>query len=117
MVNRLLSELEPKLVWSIFEEITKIPRPSKKEEKIRKWVHDWAKEHNIKSVKEDHTGNILLAIEASPEHKSYPTLILQAHMDMVCQKDPNVKIDFENDPIDVVVEKEIVKANGTSLGA
>jgi dipeptidase D len=117
MSDKLLTHLEPKLVWSIFEDITKVPRPSKKEEKIRKWVKNWAKENNIKTIKEDNAGNILLAIDASPECKKYPILVLQAHMDMVCQKEADVEIDFDNDPIEVILEGDIVRANGTSLGA
>ncbi|NHK30168.1 MAG: aminoacyl-histidine dipeptidase [Asgard group archaeon] len=117
MSQKLLSHLEPKIVWSIFEDITKVPRPSKKEEKIRKWIKNWAKENEIKTIKEDKVGNILLAIDASPECKKYPTLILQAHMDMVCQKELDVDIDFDNDPIEIILEDDIVKANRTSLGA
>lgn len=117
MSKQILNDLDPKLVWSIFEKITKVPRPSKKEEKIRKWVKNWAEENGIESIKEDKVGNILLSVDPSPECKKYPTLILQAHMDMVCQKDSNIEIDFDNEPINVIIKDDIVKANGTSLGA
>jgi dipeptidase D len=117
MSEKILANLEPKLVWLIFEEITQVPRPSKKEEKIRAWVKQWAKDHNIKIIKEDDVGNILLAVDASPGCKDYPTLIIQAHMDMVCQKEPDYEIDFDNDPIKVMIKDDKVIAEGTSLGA
>ncbi|MHA1586658.1 MAG: beta-Ala-His dipeptidase [Candidatus Heimdallarchaeota archaeon] len=116
MSDRTLEQLEPNLVWQIFKEITKVPRPSKKETKIRKWVKDWASENNIK-IKEDKTGNLLLSKDAAPGCKKFPTLILQAHLDMVCQKQPNVVIDFEKDPINAIVDGDNVRADGTSLGA
>ncbi|MHA1532741.1 MAG: hypothetical protein ACTSR6_12170 [Candidatus Heimdallarchaeota archaeon] len=116
MSDRTLEQLEPNLVWQIFKEFTKVPRPSKKETKIRKWVKDWASENNIK-IKEDKTGNLLLSKDAAPGCKKFPTLILQAHLDMVCQKQPNVVIDFEKDPINAIVDGDNVRADGTSLGA
>jgi len=116
MEKRVLDELEPKIVWDIFEDITRVPRPSKKEEKIRQWVKDWAKKHNI-SFKEDDTGNILLTKKATLGCEDYPTLVLQAHMDMVCQKNPDVEIDFENDPLTIKVVNDYVTAEGTTLGA
>jgi len=116
MSDRTLEQLEPNLVWQIFKEITKIPRQSKKEEKIRKWVKNWASKNNIK-IKEDKTGNLLLSKDAAPGCKSFPTLILQAHLDMVYQKHLHVDIDFENDPINAIIEGDIVRADGTTLGA
>ncbi|MGC9778666.1 MAG: beta-Ala-His dipeptidase [Candidatus Heimdallarchaeota archaeon] len=117
MSEKVLANLEPKIVWEIFEEITKVPRPSKKEEKIRKWVKEWAKKYNITVKKEDDVGNILLYKEASADCEDYPTLIFQAHLDMVCQKLPDIEIDFDNDPINVMIEGSNVKAKGTTLGA
>lgn len=116
MSDRTLDDLEPNLVWQIFKEITKVPRPSKKEGKIRKWVINWASKNNIK-VKEDKTGNLLLSKDAAPGCKKFPILILQAHLDMVCQKQSHIEIDFENDPINAFVEGDTVRAEGTSLGA
>jgi dipeptidase D len=115
--NISLSHLEPKIIWSIFEKITRVPRPSKKEEKIREWVKNWAKEHNVTVQKEDEVGNLLLRKEATPGWENCPTLVLQAHLDMVCQKTPEVDIDFENDPIPVIIDDGKVTAEGTTLGA
>jgi len=116
MEKRILSGLEPKIVWNIFEDITKVPRPSKKEEKIRKWIKDWAKKYNI-SFKEDTIGNIILIKKAMPGCEDYPVLVLQAHMDMVCQKTPETEIDFENDPLKIRIVDDYVTARGTTLGA
>jgi dipeptidase D len=110
----VLQDLEPHSVWTIFEEITSVPRPSKKEQKIRQWITQWAQKNNL-TYKEDNVGNILLWKEGTDV--SNPTLILQAHMDMVCQKDPHVEIDFETDPIPVKIADDYVTAEGTSLGA
>ncbi|MHA1461523.1 MAG: beta-Ala-His dipeptidase [Candidatus Heimdallarchaeota archaeon] len=117
MSNNILSDLEPKLVWKIFEEITTIPRPSKKEEKIRSWVKKWAKENDVTIKNEDEVGNLLLRKEATKGCEKFPTLVMQAHLDMVCQKNAGVEIDFENDPLTIVVKDNIVSAAGTSLGA
>lgn len=114
-MKRVLQDLKPHIVWNIFEEITTIPRPSKKEQKIIKWVKEWANQNNI-SCEEDDMGNILLRKEAA-NSDAYPTLILQAHMDMVCQKNPDLEIDFENDPIPIQKDDEYVTSEGTSLGA
>jgi len=117
MVNGKLSDLEPKIVWEIFEEITQVPRQSKKEEKIRAWAKDWAKKNNVELKNEDKTGNLLLAVGATKGCEKYPTLIIQAHLDMVCQKLADYEIDFENDPIITEIEDNIVTAKGTTLGA
>ena len=116
MVNKVLSELEPKIVWGLFEEITKIPRCSRKEEKIQKWIKKWAEENGV-SFKQDGVGNILLTREAAPGCEDFPTLILQGHQDMVCEKTAESPHDFDTDPIPVKVERDIATAEGTTLGA
>ena len=79
-----ISELNPTRVFSIFEEITKIPRPSKKEEKIRQHILDFASKHGIEA-KTDAIGNVELIKPATPGHEDAPVVILQGHMDMVCE--------------------------------
>ncbi len=116
MSGNLLANLEPQIVWSIFEEITKIPRPSKKEEKIRSWTKKWAKKNKI-AVKEDTIGNLLLSKKASSGKEKYLTLVFQGHLDMVCQKSTDSKADCEKDPLIVQTDGETVTAEGTSLGA
>ncbi len=116
MERSILDRLEPRIVWTIFEDITKVPRPSKKEGKICQWMENRAEENGI-SFNEDDVGNILLRKEATPGYEDYPTLVLQAHMDMVCEKTVDTEIDFECDPLKLAVENGYVTAQGTSLGA
>lgn len=116
MGDGVLSKLKPEIVWNIFEEITKVPRPSGKEEKIRSWVKSWANKHGI-PAHEDNAGNIHLIADASSGFENYPALVLQAHMDMVCHKRSELEFDFEKDSIRVKIEGEYVKAEGTTLGS
>ena len=111
-----IKNLAPELVWNIFDQITKVPRPSKKEEKIRQWLVDFAKQHNIE-YHLDATGNILMRKPATPGYEDHQTIVMQGHIDMVCEKNSGVDHDFENDPIETIIEGDWVKANGTTLGA
>lgn len=109
-----IKDLKPTLVWEIFDEITKIPRPSKKEEKIRRYLLDFAAKHNL-AAKTDPIGNVVMSRPATPGHEDAPTIILQGHMDMVCES--NHPFDFENNPITTIIDGDWVKADGTTLGA
>ena len=111
-----IKNLAPELVWNIFDQITKVPRPSKKEEKIRQWLVDFAKQHNIECHL-DATGNVLMRKPATPGYEDHQTIVMQGHIDMVCEKNSGVNHDFENDPIETIIEGDWVKANGTTLGA
>lgn len=111
-----IKNLAPELVWNIFDQITKVPRPSKKEEKIRQWLVDFAKQHNIECHL-DATGNILMRKPATPGYEDHQTIVMQGHIDMVCEKNSGVDHDFENDPIETIIDGDWVKANGTTLGA
>lgn len=110
-----LKDLKPTLIWSIFDEITKVPRPSKKEEKIRLWLLDFAAKHNLE-VKTDEIGNVVMRKPATAGHENAPTVILQAHMDMVCESNDK-SFDFDNTPITTVIDGDWVRTNGTTLGA
>ena len=110
-----VKELEPKRVFEIFDQITKVPRPSKKEEKIRQYLLDFAKSHNLEA-KTDKVGNVVIKAPATPGHENAPTVILQGHMDMVCESNDK-SFDFENQPIQTIVDGEWVRAEGTTLGA
>lgn len=112
----MLENLEPKVVWNYFEEICKIPRPSKKEEKIIKYLLDFGKKQNLE-VKKDKIGNILITKTATPGCENRGTVVLQSHIDMVCEKNADIVHDFENDPIKPKIEDEWIKAEGTTLGA
>jgi dipeptidase D len=111
-----VKNLAPEIVWSIFDAITQIPRPSKKEGKIRAWLVDFAKQHQLE-CHVDETGNILMRKPATPGYESHPAIVMQGHIDMVCEKNSDVEHDFDNDPIDTYIDGEWVKAHGTTLGA
>lgn len=108
--------LEPHLVWEQFDAITRVPRPSKKEGRIIDFLVDFAKTHNIE-YKKDAIGNVVMRKPATPGCEQRPAVILQSHMDMVCEKNSDVEFDFDNDPIRVRIDGEWVKAEGTTLGA
>lgn len=99
-----------------FTEITKIPRCSKHEEKIRAWLLDWAKQNKFET-KTDKVGNVVIKVPASPGYENAPITVLQGHMDMVCEKTPESKHDFTKDPIKLVFDGDWLKADGTTLGA
>lgn len=111
-----LSNLKPELVWKYFENITKVPRPSKKEEKIIQFLFDFAVKHQLE-VKSDDAGNILIKKPAYKGYENHKTVVLQSHLDMVCEKNKGVEIDFDNDPIQPYIDGNWVKAKGTTLGA
>jgi len=112
----VIKNLEPKLVWKHFDEIRKIPRCSKHEEKIRAYILDFAKKQNLK-FKTDKTGNVVITKPASKGMEKKTTVILQGHMDMVCEKNSDVKHDFSKDPIKLKLEGDVLTADGTTLGA
>lgn len=103
-------------VIELFEQLSRIPRPSKKEEKIREWVLDYAQKAGYESLT-DSAGNVLLRVPASPGCEAGETVILQGHMDMVGEKRPTSSHDFENDPLELVYEGEWLTAKDTTLGA
>ena len=111
-----LSQLDPKPVWSYFSEILQIPRPSKKEEKIIQYLLDFASKNNLDATM-DEVGNVLVSKPATPGMEGLPAVVLQTHVDMVCEKNADREFDFENDPIEAIVGEEWVTANGTTLGA
>ena len=102
-------------VFDIFAEICKVPRPSKHEEKISRWLQSFAAEHGIECVA-DEAMNVIMRVPATPGYEEHEGVILQAHMDMVAEKDGNVQHDFLTDPIETWVEGEWLKAKGTTLG-
>ena len=111
-----VKDLKPELIWKCFDEVTKVPRPSCHEEQIREFLIGFAKKHGV-AVKTDECGNVLMHRDATPGLEGAPTVILQAHMDMVAEKNSGVKHDFMKDPIDTYVDGDWVKARGTTLGA
>lgn len=102
------------LKW--FSEISKIPRCSKKEERISQWLVEWA-EANHFQYKRDKVKNIVIRVPATQGYEKAPIVVIQGHMDMVCEKIPESKHDFSKDPIELVYDGEWLTANGTTLGA
>ncbi|MCI0471232.1 MAG: M20/M25/M40 family metallo-hydrolase, partial [Candidatus Aminicenantes bacterium] len=102
------------LKW--FTEISKIPRCSKNEEKIAQWLVDWAKQHNF-AVKTDKVRNLVIKIPATAGFEKSTGVVIQGHMDMVCEKTPDSNHDFTRDPIKLVFDGDWLKADKTTLGA
>lgn len=111
-----MAKLEPKIVFDQFAQINKIPRPSKHEEKMIEYLKDFGKSHNLETVV-DETGNVLIKKPATKGYEDRPTVVLQSHMDMVCDKLVDVDFDFYNDPIQTYVDGDWLRAKGTTLGA
>ena len=111
-----IKDLKPALIWQCFDEITKVPRPSCHEEQIRTFLLDFAKKHGVEAVT-DACGNVVMRKPATKGHENAPTVVLQSHMDMVCEKNSGVEHDFMKDPIQTYIDGDWVKAKGTTLGA
>lgn len=110
------NDLKPQCVFEQFAKVNKIPRPSKHEEKMIEFLKDFGNELKLETVI-DKTGNVIIRKPASKGYENRKTLILQSHMDMVCDKLVDKEIDFTTDPIETYVEGEWLKADGTTLGA
>ena len=108
--------LEPAVVWRNFEAITKVPRPSGHEEKLAAYLAGWAEERGF-AWEKDEVGNLVIRVPATPGKEGVPTVVLQGHLDMVCEKNNDVEFDFMNEAIRVVRDGDWLKADGTTLGA
>ena len=111
-----LSRLEPALVWRRFAELTAIPRPPKEEAAARAYVLEWAKRRGFESAV-DSEGNVVVRVPATPGREAAATVVLQAHLDMVCERDPGSEYDPRAGRIRIVVEDDWVVAPETTLGA
>ncbi len=108
--------IEPKVVFKIFEEISRIPRASGHEERISNWLVDFADKYGLEHI-QDQKGNVLIRKPGSPGKENHPAVILQSHMDMVCEKIPDSQHDFQRDPIRITVNGDKILAQETTLGA
>jgi len=111
-----IRNLEPKQLWNYFHDLTQIPRPSKKEQKIVEYMKEFGKKHNLETVV-DAVGNVIMRKPATKGMENRKGVIFQTHLDMVPQKNSDKKHDFEKDPIETVIDGEWVRANGTTLGS
>lgn len=117
-----VEDLKPQGVWHYFAGLAATPRPSKKEQRVRAHVRQLAESAGF-AFREDNVGNIVIEVPASPGCAQAPIVVLQAHLDMVCEKNADSNHDFDQDPIRLIIENEestgklIVRADGTTLGA
>ena len=115
-MNEHILELNPSTVWAYFKEILEIPRPSKKEEKIIAYLLEFGRKHNLETI-QDEVENVLIRKPATPGMENRKSVVLQSHIDMVCEKNSDKVHDFENDPITTYIKDGWVYADGTTLGA
>lgn len=115
-MNTELSNLQPANVWRFFYEIMQIPRPSKHEERISAYLQEFGRLRGLETFS-DELGNVLIRKPASKGFEQSPRICLQAHMDMVCEKNGDRAFDFMTDPIEPVLDGDWLTANGTTLGA
>ena len=115
-MSTTIRELEPKEVWNRFADINAVPRPSKKEQKITAFMVDFGKKLGLETTS-DAYGNVIIRKPATAglEHKK--PIILQSHLDMVCQKNNDTVFDFDNQGIETYIDGDWVRAKGTTLGA
>jgi len=112
---RVLENLQPERVFYHFEEIAKIPHGSGNTKQISDYLVAFAKEHNLEHY-QDEINNVIIIKEATEGYENADAVIIQGHMDMVCEKESDCDIDFEKDGLDLYVEDGFVKARGTTLG-
>ncbi len=115
-MDKVFEGLKPELLWKHFDEIRKIPRCSGNEDKIREYIINFAKEKGLE-YEVDEVGNIVVRKPATPGKENSPGVILQGHIDMVCEKNSDVEFDFGKEPIKIKREGEWITADGTTLGA
>ena len=115
-MTRVLQNLKPERLWYHFEEMSKIPRCSKHEEKVMQYLIDYAKEQGLE-WKMDDAGNLMVVKPADPGMEDKPTILIQGHVDMVCEKNKGTEHDFMKDPIKLMIDGDWVTADGTTLGA
>lgn len=108
--------LQPSAVFDCFARVCQVPRPSKKEEKMVAFLRQFGEDLGLPTFV-DEAGNVLIRKSATPGMEDLPVVILQSHMDMVCEKEAGLDFDFETQPIDTYVDGEWLKAHGTTLGA
>jgi len=115
MSNEIRS-LEPKALWNNFANLNEIPRPSKKEERVRQFMVDFGENLGLKTIV-DPVGNVIIKKPASKGMENRKTIVMQSHLDMVCQKNSDTDFDFDTQGIKMFVDGDWVKAKGTTLGA
>ena len=108
--------LEPQNIWKNFSALNAVPRPSKKEAKVIAFIQEFGKNLGLETTK-DAVGNVIIRKPATPGMENRKTIVMQSHLDMVCQKNNDLNFDFETQGIDMFVDGDWVRAKGTTLGA
>lgn len=116
MNNNTIKKLKPESIWNHFADLNSVPRPSKKEEKVIKFIKDFGASLHLETI-EDICGNVVIKKPATPGYENRKKVVLQSHLDMVCQKNNDVDFDFETQGIQMIYEGDWVHALGTTLGA
>ena len=115
-MTNVLKDLNPSLVFKYFEQISQIPRGSGNEKEISEFLVNFAKELNLEVIQDEHL-NVIIRKPATAGYENCPGVILQGHMDMVCEKNKDIDHDFEKDPIKLRIVDDMIYASGTTLGA
>ena len=110
----MIKNLDPQIVWENFYALTQIPRPSKHEELAVEYMYNWGKEHGLETIK-DEVGNIIIRKPATPGCENMKGVILQGHIDMVCQCEPGLNKDMSKEGLDIAVDGDTIYAKGTTL--
>ena len=108
--------LEPKALWNKFADLNAVPRPSKKEERVIKFMKDFGAKLGLETI-EDEVGNVIIKKPATAGMEDRVTIVMQSHLDMVHQKNGDIVFDFDTQGIEMYVDGDWVKAKGTTLGA
>ena len=115
MEKNVLSGLEPKGVFTFFEQLCRIPHGSGNTAAASAWAAEFARSRGLR-LRQDAVGNVIIWKDASPGYEDHPAVMLQGHLDMVCVKDSGVSHDFLKDPLDLYVDGDWIKARGSTLG-
>lgn len=111
-----ITQLEPQVIWNNFSALNAVPRPSKKEEKVIAFIKNFGESLGLETTV-DETGNVIIKKPATPGMENRKAIVMQSHLDMVCQKNNDIQFDFETQGIQMETDGEWVKAKGTTLGA
>jgi dipeptidase D len=111
-----LSNIEPQIIWKNFSKLNAVPRPSKKEERVIAFIKEFGENLGLETTV-DEVGNVIIKKPATPGMENRKSVVLQSHLDMVCQKNSDVNFDFDTEGIKMEVDGDWVKAKGTTLGA
>ncbi|MBO6186251.1 MAG: aminoacyl-histidine dipeptidase [Chryseobacterium sp.] len=111
-----LSNIEPQIIWKNFSKLNAVPRPSKKEGKVIAFIKEFGENLGLETTV-DEVGNVIIKKPATPGMENRKSIVMQSHLDMVCQKNNDVNFDFETQGIQMEVDGDWVKAKGTTLGA